>query len=37
MIVRILGHGTKYISYGDTNPYSHGDEHGGLPKIISMT
>jgi hypothetical protein len=37
MMVRILGHGITKISEGDTNPDSHGDEHGGLSTVISKT
>jgi hypothetical protein len=37
VMVSILGHGISYISKGDTDTDSHGDEHGGLPTVISMT
>jgi hypothetical protein len=37
VMVSILGHGTTDISEGDTDSDSHGDEHGGLPTVISMT
>jgi hypothetical protein len=37
MMVRILGHGIKNISEGDTDPDPQGDEHGGISTVISMT
>jgi hypothetical protein len=37
VMVSILGHGIEHISEGDTDTDSHGDEHGGLPTVISMT
>jgi hypothetical protein len=37
VMVSILGHGITYISKGDIDPDSQGDEHGGLPTVISMT
>jgi hypothetical protein len=37
VMVSILGHGIADISKGDTDKDSHGDEHGGLPIVISMT
>jgi hypothetical protein len=37
VMVSILGHGIADISEGDTDSDSHGDEHGGLPTVISMT
>jgi hypothetical protein len=37
VMVSILGHGIADISEGNTDPDSHGDEHGGLPTVISMT
>jgi hypothetical protein len=36
-MVSILGHGIADISEGDIDTDSHGDEHGGLPTVISMT
>jgi hypothetical protein len=37
VMVSILGHGIANISEGDTDTYSHGDEHGGIPTVIIMT
>jgi hypothetical protein len=37
VMVSILGHGIADISEGDVDADSHGDEHGGLPTVISMT
>jgi hypothetical protein len=37
VMVSILGHGIADISEGDTDPDSHGDEHGGILTDISMT
>jgi hypothetical protein len=37
VMVSILGHDTIDISEGDTDSDSHGDEHGWLPTVISMT
>jgi hypothetical protein len=37
MMVSIIGHGIENISEGNTNTYSHEDEHEGLPTVISMT
>jgi hypothetical protein len=37
VMVSILGHGIADISEGDTDTESHGDEHGRLPTVISMT
>jgi hypothetical protein len=37
MMMSILGHGIADISEGDTDPDSHGDEHGGLSTVSTMT
>jgi hypothetical protein len=37
VMMSILGHGITYISDGDIDPNSHGDEHGGLSTVSTMT
>jgi len=37
MMMIILGPGIANISESDADPYSHGDEHGGLLTVITMT
>jgi hypothetical protein len=37
MMINILGHGIAYISEGNTDPNSHGDEHGGILTVSTMT
>jgi hypothetical protein len=37
VMMSILGHGITDISEGDTDPDSHGDEHGGISTVSTMT